>query len=154
MFKSFQSLEQMQEYMAERSAAAEAAMTQEQRALSWGSFAMLPTPDMIVFGYVFTEDEMRQGELDAGASQEELEFTMRSTRGAMSRGYLFGRWSSPVEPTGELGSNHASSCWPIRSQDFNVAATFNWDAREMVRHPEGKWLLDAYIAMATATQGR
>lgn len=148
---TFSSLEDMQAHLAARTAAAMEAMTEEQRSLTWGSYAMMPTVDFLIFGYVLTEEELRLGEVGAGADQEEAEFTVKATRGAMSRGYLFGRWYSLAEPEGELGSNHAVSCWPITSHEFNIAATFGWDGPAIVRKPEGSWLLDAYVAFAEAT---
>lgn len=151
---TFDSLDDLQKFMHERSAAAQAAMLQEQRALTWGSYVMMPVTDYIIFGYVFTEEEVRLGEIEAGASQEEAEESVRTIRGGLNRGYLFGRWYSPVEPTGELGTNHAVSCWPITPLCFGMAATFDWDARQIVRAPEGEWLMMDYIAFATATAHR
>jgi len=151
-FLSFSSLEDMQKYIKESGDTALAAMSEEQRALTWGSYAMMPTDECVIFGYVFTEEELLLGELHAGASQEEAEATVRMSRNALKRGYLFGRWFSIIEPTGELGSNHAVNCWPITAEQHGIAATFGWDGRDIVRQPEGAWLLDSYIAMAHSRQ--
>jgi len=145
---TFESLDDMRRWMAAQTARAQHAMTEEQRALTWGSYVMMPTRDFIIFGYVFTEEEVRLGELAAGADQEEAEGTLRALRGTLDRGYLYGRWHSLAEPEGELGSNHAVSCWPILWREFNVAATFAWDASALVRQPEGEWLLDKFIDFA------
>lgn len=145
---SFESLEDMQEFLKDQNAAAKAAMTKEQETLTWGSYVIMPTTDFVIFGYIFTEEEVRLGEINAGGSQEEVEWTLQGIRAAFERGHLFGRWHSIVELEGELGSNHAVNCWPIDSHTFNIAATFGWDAAAMVRAPEGVLLLDAYIAFA------
>jgi len=145
---SFDSLDDLQQFVRESGDAALAAISEEQRGLSWGCYVMMPTTDFIIFGYVFTKEEIRLGEIHAGASQEEAESTVEATQAGLDRGRLFGRWLSLVEPDGELGYNHAVNCWPTTAQQHNVAATFGWDARSIVREPEGAWLLDKYIDFA------
>jgi hypothetical protein len=133
--RSFRSFDEMIEYMAEATNAANANLLPEQRALTWGSYWFRPYEDIIIFGYVFTEAELAErerysyhngGPLD---EEEEAEFTwtIARTKENHERGYLFGEAWSVWEPHGELGDTHRASAWPISREQFEFARAAGWN---------------------------
>lgn len=128
-FKSFDSFEEMIEFMDEQTKIANAGLAEDQKSLTWGShFAnFVPEDNLVVFGYVFTEDENVKSETECGASTEEAQATLASVRDNHERGYLFGRCYSIVEPRGELGDTHRASAWPIPASLFSAAKEAGWN---------------------------
>lgn len=151
---TFDSFEDMQQHLAERADQAFAGLTMEQRAIDGGMYVMLPTESFIIFGFVFTPEEVYASERACGADEEEARDTERQTRTRLASGMLYGRWWSIAEPGGELGSNHAANCWPITRHEFQVAQNHEWDSRVIIRADNGAWLVERYIDMATATAHR
>jgi hypothetical protein len=128
-FKSFDSLEDMFQYMADATDAANAGLAQEQKDLTWGSYFVnfQPQIDLVIFGRVFTEDEVAEDETKAGSDEAELAYTLTSLRENHEHGYLYGRCYSTIEPSGELGDTHRASAWPISKELFDAAQAVGWD---------------------------
>lgn len=129
VFKEFDSFESMIEYMDEQTKIANAGLADEQKKLTYGShFVNFDIEDnIVIFGYVFTEDENVASEKRAGASEDEAQSTLASVRDAHERGYLFGRCYSTVEPRGELGDTHRANAWPIPASLFGAACEAGWN---------------------------
>ena len=97
-FQSFDSFEEMVEFMATQTDAANAHLADEQRALTWGSYWFRPYEDIVIFGHVFTENEFRDREFNSYhgggpiSPEEEAEFaySVQSVKENHERGYLFG----------------------------------------------------------------
>ena len=137
-FMSFDSTEEMFDFMARKTDEANASLTDEQKSLTWGSYWFRPYEGIVIFGHVFTEDEFEQkerwsyhrgGPLD---EEEEAEFAYSKARvyDAHERGYLFGEAFSVWEPRGELGDTHRANAWPILQWQFVSAQSAGWDHNE------------------------
>lgn len=135
-FIPFDSFDDAMKMMQEMEEAANARLTPGQKAIGEGDHWMQLTrmygEEIAIFGYVFTMEENRQGEIDAGAEEEELDFTMASLRNAHERGYRFGRAHSIAEVGGELGSTHiADMLCKITPEQFEEARSYDWNFMEM-----------------------
>lgn len=130
-FKSFDSLESMQAYMAEQHEAAMASMGERQKELlpkrKFYWVRPYPQMDMFIFGaydlddwiareksLASDEDPFRPGE------QERIEYNN------LVRGYKSGTAYSIVEPGGEIGDTHVSTMYEISEQAFNEAKADGW----------------------------
>ena len=144
-YRKFDSIEEMFDYIEKQTQRANASLTAEQKAITWGSHwvRFLPSEQLIIFGRVFTLAEIEQGERSAGASTEELEYTLNSCRANHDRGYLFGRAYSVAEPDGELGDTHRANMWPITEQQFDEARQAAWNPSRIVPGMFS-WLAEAY----------
>lgn len=138
-FKSFGSMEEMFDYMAQATEVANANLSDEQRALTWGSYWFRPYEGIVIFGWVFPQDELeRQERASYGHTpldpEEEAEFAyaMEHTRENHERGYLFGKAYSVWEPSGELGDTHRASAWPITAEQFTAAQEAGWDHEHLL----------------------
>lgn len=118
-FQSFDSMEEMLEFMAKAEAEANQMLLDEQRGIGYGDYWCRPVPEqgVFVFGRVMPEEEAYDGE-DAGS--------IAMLRDSYSRGYRFGTAYSILGPEGELGSTHIANMWPITEEDFNDAAAQRW----------------------------
>jgi len=142
--KSFESMEEMQAFMAEQEAAAIAAITEEQRAIKPGDCWASPRPEYgcVIFGKSKTLAEIEAAERsyhdpDADVDEHEIElkelrWTLDSQRDAHERGYLFGTAWSTLEPRGELGSTHVSQMHPITEAMLEEARAHDWDFKACV----------------------
>lgn len=93
-----------------------------------GTYALrLYAEELTIYGYVLSEEEVRQGEVDAGADEDELNFTMEHLEGSYQRGYRFGKWHSVACHDGELGDAHVSTLMPITKEDFELAKLSDWN---------------------------
>ena len=133
--RSFNSMEEMFDFMARATESANAHLADEQKALTWGSYWFRPFDDFVIFGYVFTQEEFearerwsyhRGGALD---EEEEAEFGFSKAHvlDAHERGYLFGEAFSVSEPSGELGDTHRANAWPITAEQFEAAKAAHWN---------------------------
>lgn len=140
---SYDSLEAMFADMAEREAAANAAVCPEQAAVRDATdtvFWMRPYESIVIFGRtpsVAAYAEIEYAHLDrelAGADPAERAMLV-SERAAVlptftdrrARGYLTGDCFSVWEAEGEWGDTHCSQVWPISSAQFEAARAAGWD---------------------------
>lgn len=126
--RTYENFEDAFEDMRKAEEAANSSLRPSQRTIGYGDYwmALYPQYDLLVFGYVFTLDENEKGERDAGASEEEWEYTKTNMLDSYERGYRFGRAYSTVEPNGELGSTHISQMIPISREQFEEAKSLKW----------------------------
>lgn len=128
MFKEFDSVEDAFEWMRKQEEEANKRLHPAQKRIVRGSYVMRPAPEVpcMIFGYIFTLEEIEEGERQCGADEEELAYTLRTLSESFNRGYRHGRWYSFVEPDGELGDAHISNLWPISEEVFNRAKESGW----------------------------
>lgn len=147
-FKSYDNFEDAFEDMRKAEEAANRRVLPPQRLIGWGDywFRVIPDWDLVIFGYVYTEAENEKGERDAGASDEEWEYTHNVELDSYKRGYRFGKAYSTIEPTGELGSTHISEMVPISQEQFEEARGLKWSLVEIKELPWFRWALDNMVA--------
>jgi hypothetical protein len=138
-FMSFDSMDEMRDYMRRSEERAIASMTEEQKAIKPGDAWASPRPEYqcVIFGKSKSLDEIEASEKsywsdsdDAEQRAErkaELEYTMESSVDSISRGYLFGEAWSILEPRGELGSTHVSQMVKITDEALEDARERDWD---------------------------
>jgi len=135
----FESLEEMQEYMDSREREANENTMPKQWEITWGSYVIkVVPPDLIIWGYVFTEEEFLADEIgeDLGNPQVEAEVmaSLEQLKGRYERGYRYGRYYSVITPKGEYGDAHVSELWEITEADYVFAMANKWEvAPELVR---------------------
>ena len=105
---------------------AKSAATPEQNAITYGDHWVRSYEDFLIFGYIYTKEEMDAAETALGASQEELEYEHRVYDRSYRDGFRFGKAYSIVEPDGELGDTHVCEMVRITTEEFNAAKSLNW----------------------------
>lgn len=143
--RSFSSLDEALQFMADQTDKANSHLAPQQAGITWGSHWIRfdGMSGLIIFGYVFTRDELIADERSAGAGEQELAWTINNIDDNHERGYLFSRCYSIVEPTGELGDTHRSNVWPITEGQFREAQAAHWHAANMPGALSG-WLGEAF----------
>ena len=71
---------------------------------------------------------------DPQRAQEWLD-DIENDRVQLSRGYVFGKAYSVVEPTGELGSTHVSQMVEVPRETWELARSYNWQITAMLDDP-------------------
>lgn len=124
----FSSLEEMLAYQQQREEEAQAQpLLPEQRAITWGDHVMrVVEGPLMIYGHIYTEEELVQIEADAGATDVEIREELRVLRETHARGYRYGRYYSEVVPKGEVGDAHLVTLWPISPEDFVEAQQRDW----------------------------
>jgi hypothetical protein len=163
---SFTDFEEMQEYMAERSAAAFAAMTAHQRDLLDGRefywFRYYPEfgEGFTIWGHresleqIAARYEAKAAECVAKNDAEgaaEWRDSIVSDRASLADGYVFGEAFSEVEPDGELGSTHAAVMIGVPAEWYAIAASCNWSLRQMALSGEPGMIAAGHIIDAWNT---
>jgi hypothetical protein len=135
MFKSYDTFEEMMADMSRAETAAIRNTQPWQRNITWGKYWMryVAEWDLIIFGYVNTEDENDKGCLEAGGDAEECKYEHDSMQDSYHRGYRFGTAYSVITPDGELGSTHISVMVPITKSQFENARDLKWDKDDIVQ---------------------
>lgn len=124
-FMSFNSIEEMQDWMAQRTIEANENLAPEQEAITYGTpwvnFSALGQTDALCVGIVMTEEAY----LADGGDVEDWEGG--SIQEGHDRGYMFGRAYSKWLPEGELGDTHRASMWPIPEDLYAALEAVQWD---------------------------
>lgn len=131
---AFDSTEELFAYMSRAEEAANAATTEAQAKIRDATetvYAFRISLGIAIFGEVLSLAESQAAEkklynLDKAEDREEYEYTANQLADSRQRGYVFGKWFSVVEPTGELGSAHVSSLTQIDKALFDHAKTRQW----------------------------
>lgn len=146
MFKNFDSLDAAFDWMTTQTMAANENAMPIQKSIGRGCYAIRPAPEIggFIFGYIFSEDEVHDMEIQCGADEAEVRSTMATLQNGFERGYRFGRWHSVVVPEGELGDAHIINLMPIREEDFELAKVSEWEvefavASLMIRESLRTW---------------
>lgn len=144
----FDNADDMFAYMREQEEAANARVTPGQAQIGYGAWWLRPYEDVVIFGYVPTQDEVRASEGGDEADPEELQYTLETLADAHRRGYRYGRAYSVIEPEGEWGSTHISTMVEITEEQFNQAQAHGWDGHEIAAQADGHWILKALMRSA------
>jgi hypothetical protein len=138
---SFESLEQAFAFMDESEAEANQRVLPEQRGITWGDHAVrvwasptVGTPPLMIYGQIFTEDQLVATETDAGATADEIVYELRVLRESHARGYRYGQWFSLVTPAGEYGEAHIADLWTLSEEEFQRAQSHDWALDTQVAH--------------------
>lgn len=124
--QGFDNIEDMFAWMREREQAANDRVSPEQAEIGYGAWWMRPYEDIIIFGYVPTQEEQEASERALGADDEEIEYQRDMLADAYGRGYRYGKAYSEIEPEGEWGSTHISTMVEISEELFNLARDRGW----------------------------
>lgn len=137
----FDSLEQAFAMMDEAEEEANQHVLPEQRAITWGDYAVrvwsspqVGTPPVMIFGQISTKPDLILGNLESGGNVDEAYEELRVLEGTHARGYRYGRWFSIIEPRGEYGEAHIADLWPLRAEEFVRAKANQWAFDTQVAH--------------------
>lgn len=126
---SFGSPEEMRAYLRAASASAHSRLHVAQDGLSYGDtwcqFVDLAERH-VVFGRVWTLDEVMNNETETGAAHDAAERACRYTDSMLAEGYLFGKAYDHFNPNGELGTTHKAHAWPVERECFYAARDVLW----------------------------
>lgn len=156
-FEEFGSLEEMYEAMAKAEAAGNANLHAVQRMVTYGDYWMRfwivgENELVLICGYVETLPELAASEgahydLDKPEDKAEFDHTMFGIRERHTRGYMFGKAYSTIEPTGEWGDTHRANLWPITKNLFEAMREVGW-VKERLSQSDRYALLSVYQAWA------
>ena len=127
--ESFDSPEQMREYL--RTAAEEAhnSLHPAQRAIThgdtWVRFVDIANR-VIEFGRVATLEEVEREAVEAGATHDEAHEQMQRAEMAVANHYLYGKAYSRYNTPGEWGHTHKAHVWPCDPSLFVEASQVQW----------------------------
>lgn len=119
----------MQAYLIQAQADAHHNLHPLQSALTYGSFwtRFVDLGNKVVeFGRVAMLDEVRDLEVQAGATSAEANAIVQSTDTSLRNGYMYGLAYSLYNRDGEWGTTHKAHVWPIEESLFHQAAEANW----------------------------
>ena len=122
---SFSTMEEFYQHQEQAETAANANVVPAQREITWGDYVIRLVPDLVVWGRIYTFEEIVAKEAELGAKEDELERTKLRLRAFYDRGYRYGWWSSSVDP-GEPGDAHISTLWRIPREDYEKARDNAW----------------------------
>ena len=100
--------------------------TPKQNAITYGDYWMRSWEDFLIFGYIYTREEMDSEERRLGASEEEIEWEHQTYDDSYNNGFRFGRAYSVIEPEGELGDTHVCDMIPITKEEFEQSKDLHW----------------------------
>lgn len=130
----FNNMAEMQAYLLRAQADAAQNMHPAQSALTWGShwarFVNIANR-VVEFGRIYTQDEVVELEISAGATRIEAMRALQECGVGMEKGYLYGHAASFLYPEGESGYTHKSVVWPIEESTYNAAAEARWQIDQM-----------------------
>lgn len=141
-FMSFDSFGEMMEFMRQNEEAAIAKTLPAQQVLADGgehwyyrhARGGLAPQGVDIFGHIPSLEDTLATERSYYAEEmdedERAEYygVRHGMNDKLSRGYVFGRHFSIVEPEGELGTVHVSQCIPISKEAFEEARAARWQA--------------------------
>lgn len=137
-FIQFENPEEMGNWMAARTAEANANLAPEQLQITpgdyWARFDHMDTHVGIEFGHVYTEQEFKDSEIEAGATVEEADGGWRQAQARAADGFLYGRAWSRVARDGEYGSTHRANLWPIEEALFHAVQAVGWRHEDLPLH--------------------
>jgi hypothetical protein len=127
----FSSHEEMQAYLIQAQADADAALHPAQRAITWGSHWVRfedIAHRLVIFGRVLGQREVYDAEIEAGATVDEAEYAMVETTHQLEEANrVYSICSSIYCADGEYGTTHKAALWPIEESLYNDAAEADWN---------------------------
>lgn len=145
----FDSHDAMRSHLRAAAEAAHRGLHSEQDRLTYGDY-WVQFHDIanfhVIFGRIDTLEEVRDGEVNGGATATEADAVVAMTANDLVNGMMYGTAYDRFNPDGELGNTHKAHVWPIEERLFNAAAEARWDIRLLPA--SGKVLLEiAFRAM-------
>lgn len=122
----FNTPEEMFEAISRGVEQAKARATPKQNAITYGDYWVRAYEDILIFGYIYSEEELWAKERELGASEEEIEEEKAMMEGNYQNGFRFGKAYSIICPEGELGDTHVSDMLPLTKQEFEDARDLYW----------------------------
>jgi hypothetical protein len=168
-FREFDSLEDAWEFMRKGEAYGNRNLHPKQAAITWGDHwvRFYDIADrMIIFGYIYTPDEVEASEAEGidkitdlserMMARAEVAESMRSIRDSHSRGLMWG-WAYSKHFT-DLGSTHRFNMWPCSEELFEAAKAVGWDVDALTdpvhrRELERSWQEYRQHMLAVAVTG-
>lgn len=121
----FDNLDDMYGEIKRRTSEGNAHLSDQQQALTFGStwcqFAFHLDPRLVIFGRVFTVEELRAQITAEEGSDAEAAAHVRQVKSVLEDGYMYGNGFSYWEPSGELGDTHRYNAWPIGEALYHAA---------------------------------
>jgi hypothetical protein len=136
------SLEEYFKEQAEEEELANQELLPSQKKIVWGSYFLRMSGNVPIFARVYTFEELKLSEINAGAEGEELESILQRAKNIYERGYRTGVHYSQIEPQGEYGDTHISNCWPITQSDFESAQMTGWKLEKGIHQPMMRRIYD------------
>lgn len=102
-------------------------LSDQQRALTWGSYCLSVNPEYLLFCHIPTEAELLAMEADEDDPSEAQEIVIATGAQMEQKGHMYGQWFSIIEPDGEWGHFHKLTCWPITEAIYEAAKANGWD---------------------------
>lgn len=134
-FISFDSTEQMQDYIAKAAEEAHAGLHVDQDAITFGD-CWVQFHDIdnrhLVFGRVHLPEETAAGE--SASNEEEMAYVLQlleTDAARLAEGMMFGRAYDRFNVEGELGHTHKAHVWPISAALFEAARECGWDVANL-----------------------
>jgi hypothetical protein len=141
-FTSYDTLEEALKDMGEAEDAANKRLLTAQRAMidckddQYFVNIAVNMKELFIAGEAWSSDRADREELAAyhvndvselgDEERSEFNHSRKMMRDSRSRGYIFGRGYSVIEPDGELGSTHVANMWPISKAAFDEAREQKW----------------------------
>ena len=125
-FREFDSMEEMQRFLAEQTRLANESLSEEQKAITYGDYWVRTDYEFLIFGYINTLDELDESSRRLGADEEEIAYERAMIADAHARGYMYGKAYSVVEPDGEWGSTHRVNMQKVSKQTFDRMRELGW----------------------------
>jgi len=129
-FRSYDTIEDMQDDMAQAEAKANASLLPSQKRLrdSTGTsvYWFQVADGLEIWGRCWTTEECYASSIDSGCTFHEARLETESIIEARKRGYMFGRAYSVITPEGELGSTHVAMAIPIPEWLFIEMCERGW----------------------------
>jgi len=151
---SFDNMDDMMAHLSRMQEDAEAATLPKQKEIVGGTYFIRPLDEegFFVFGEAFSLERMEKEEIAAGGEEDEVAEMLDEEKRKQATGLMFGKCYSIVEPTGEYGTTHRATAWPITEGFFLNAKENGW--RLTYPNPDGRgdlvhaWAIDLFRQMA------
>jgi hypothetical protein len=133
-FKTFDDIDDMLAVMTEAQTRADEAANDYQKTAKIGDCYVRFEPALGIMIYGELLDPI-EGEREAGADEDEIEYARQMYSQPHMENYRFGRHYSEMCPNGELGDVHVCSIMQVVSREqFNLAKALGWPSdREEVQ---------------------
>lgn len=126
--RSFDTPEEMQEYLRAAESKAHEGLHLAQRDISYGDYwvRFVDLDNRVIeFGRVHTLEEIASNLMGTDdVTHEDAELHLATIETNLERGYMFGEAHSPLGS--ETGLTHKAHVWPIEERLFNMAAEADW----------------------------
>lgn len=128
---TFDSTEEMIEFLRERAAEAHAGMADAQRGITFGDkWIRYIGEGQAEFGHVLPIETIAMNGLESGESWADVVEYVAHVGNRFSQGFLTGIASSALDDE-EHGETHKHSVWPIEDRLYDAAKAVDWDVTRL-----------------------